>query len=168
MPKARRPPTHPAPSPAMVTSSTVAETAEPVTTSRTSQHAATPPVTAQRLRLRRRSGARTCRRTASLPSVIEYRPRSVLDSSDGLIRAGSPAPVTEDAGSKPCSQRITGSFQISGSCQGSCPWPPTSRFLEKKLNSRALDSVSPPAGMLPPRCRTKIKAGNRDCLLIGF
>jgi hypothetical protein len=26
---------------------------------------------------------------------------------------------------------------------------PTSRFLEKTLNSPALDSVSPPAGMLP-------------------
>ena len=45
---------------------------------------------------------------------------------------------------------------------------PTSRFLEKTLNSRALDSVSPPAGMLPRRCRTKVKAGNRDCRLIGF
>jgi hypothetical protein len=30
-----------------------------------------------------------------------------------------------------------------------------SRFLEKALNSRALDSVSPRTGMLPRRCRTK-------------
>src|ERR1017187_2602883 len=118
MPEARRPPTAAAPSPARTTSSTVAETAEPVTTSRTPQHAGTPPMTAQRFRLGCRSGVRTGRRAASLPSVIEYRPRSVLDSSDCLIRADPPVPVTEDAGSAPVSQRITGSFQMSGSCQG--------------------------------------------------
>lgn len=126
MPKARRPPTLATPSPPMATSTTVAETTEPVTTSRTTQHAATPPAIAQRLRLRCRSGARACRRAASLPSLIEYHLRSVLDSSvtsDRLIRPDLPVPVTEDAGSAPVSQRIAGSFQTSGSCQRAAPGP---------------------------------------------
>lgn len=46
---------------------------------------------------------------------------------------------------------------------------PTSRFLEKTLNSPALDSVLPPAGMLPLQKPDEGKRpGNRDCLLIGF
>src|ERR1700734_1854301 len=34
---------------------------------------------------------------------------------------------------------------------------PTSRFLQKALNSPTLDSVSPPAGMLPLQMRTRVK-----------
>ena len=41
---------------------------------------------------------------------------------------------------------------------------PTSRCLEKALNSRALDSISPYAGRLSRRCRAKVKTGNRDWL----
>jgi hypothetical protein len=198
MPKARRPPTLAAPSPAMATSTTVAETAEPVTTSRTTQHAATPPVIAQRLRLRRRSGACACRRAASLPSVIEYCPRSVLDASDRMVRSRhrecgqrsrpvngsraasrclevarerSPGRGQSQYGHLPGQARsIAARLSRASRCAAGLFMPTprivaasaASRFLEKALNSPALNLISPRTGMLPRRCRTKIKAGNHD------
>src|SRR5271157_307189 len=98
MPKARRPPIPATPSPATITSSTMAERAEPVTTSRTTQHAAMPPAIAQRLRLRRCSGTRARRRAASLPSVIEHRPLTCLESSVARPMADPSVPITESAG----------------------------------------------------------------------
>src|SRR5215831_12738280 len=84
MPRARRPLRPATPSPASTTSATVADTAEPVITSRTTQPAATPPATAQRLRLRCRSGARACRPAGSPPSAID----TVLDPSYPVVIVG--------------------------------------------------------------------------------
>src|SRR5215469_11107700 len=61
--------------PARTASTTVAPNTEWVRTSRTAQHTAAQAATVQRLRLRCCSGARADRRTASLRSVIDHRPR---------------------------------------------------------------------------------------------
>jgi hypothetical protein len=77
--------------------------------SRITQPAVAAAAIAHRFRLRRGSGARAGRRTASLRSVIEHRPWPIRRVRDGMV-CQSTMQATAAAG-----QRITGSSQISGS-----------------------------------------------------